>query len=593
MRYLRMLSNSIAAACLATAYVLALVLHLNPALSLQPVRLAPLAATVGLFYAVHLTVGFYMLLVLWQLLAREVFSPAWTSVAVLAWLSAAASAAGAALLWRNLTTFERVLDRTTAAGLERSVAVLMVATVLCLAVSWLRRRAPDSRGVWACALVVITGSSVAATIALRGAGTPPLLEARPIDAPLDVTRIERSAHVAVIAIDAGSLDLITRATAEGRLPNFGRILDAGAVRHLATLHPTSAEAVWGAVATGKLPQKNGVRSAGIYQFTDGSGALQLLPEYCFAHGLVRFGFLVEQPHTSATFRARTLWSILSTAGFSVGVVAWPLTHPAPVVRGYLVSDTYHRVALTPSGIDDSSTVYPPELQGAALAAMESAAQTRSWGQAPTGSSEPVLTASLDAGIEARDEAPARTDRIYDRIAQAMALARPTQVTLTRYQSLDPIGHYFLRYAMPSEFGDVSEDERRRFGSIVDRHYGLLDEAIGRAMAGLGPDDLLLVVSGYGMEPLGLGKRLIARVIGDPAISGTHETAPDGFLMAYGGAVARGRQEARASVVDVVPTILYYLGLPIGRDMDGYARTDLFQPSFTGDRPIAHIPTYDR
>jgi predicted AlkP superfamily phosphohydrolase/phosphomutase len=384
----------------------------------------------------------------------------------------------------------------------------------------------------------------------------------------------------VIAIDAGSLDLITRATAEGRLPHFGRILDAGAVRHLATLHPTSAEAVWAAVATGKLPQKNGVRSAGIYEIAGGGGAVQLLPDYCFAHGLERFGFLVEQAHTSATFRTRTLWSILSTNGFSVGVVGWPLTQPAPAVRGYLVSDTYHRVALTALGIDDPSVVYPPELQIEALAAMESVAQV-----AP-----PVVMASR---ADARFETPARTDLVYDRIAQAMARARPSQVTVTRYQSLDPIGHYFLRYAVPSEFGDVSDEERRRLGGVLEGHYGVIDEAIGRAMANLGPADLLVVISGYGMEPLGLGKRLVERVIGDPEISGTHEAAPDGFLLAYGASVARGRQQARASVVDVAPTILYFLGLPIGRDMDGYARTDLFQQSFIEQRPITFIPTYDR
>jgi hypothetical protein len=40
-------------------------------------------------------------------------------------------------------------------------------------------------------------------------------------------------------------------------------------------------------------------------------------------------------------------------------------------------------------------------------------------------------------------------------------------------------------------------------------------------------------------------------------------------------------------------ILYFLGLPIGRDMDGYARTDLFQSSFTQERPLTFIPTYDR
>jgi len=37
----------------------------------------------------------------------------------------------------------------------------------------------------------------------------------------------------------------------------------------------------------------------------------------------------------------------------------------------------------------------------------------------------------------------------------------------------------------------------------------------------------------------------------------------------------------------------YLGLPIGRDMDGNARPDLFQAAFTADRPITFIPTYER
>lgn len=576
-----MLSNSVVAACLGTAYVLALVLHLNPTLPLHPVRIVPLVATVGLYYAIHLTVVGYILLVLRQLLAREVFSPAWVSVGALGWLTAMSAGTGATLMWANVRTFGRVLDPTTADALNRSAAVLAATAGLSVGLSLLRRRNHEARVAWAVLLVAIAGTSVAASLALRGRGVAPLLEARPIDVGVDVPPTERSAHVTVIALDAGSLDFITGATAEGRLPNFGRILDAGAVRHLATIHPTSAEAVWAAVATGKLPQKNGVRSAGIYDLQGGGGSLHLLPDYCFAHGLVRFGFLVERPHASSAFRTRTLWSILSTMGVSVGVVNWPLTQPAPAVRGFLVSDTYHRRAQTPSGIDDPSAVYPPDFQADALAAMESV----------TSDDGAVMPASL--GGDSRHETPGRIDRVYDRIAQAMTRARPVQVTLTRYQSLDPIGHYFLRFATPSEFGDVTDEERRRLGSVLELHYGLMDEMIGRAIATLGPDDLLLVVSGFGMEPLSLSKRLIERVIGDPDVSGTHEAAPDGFLMAYGASVARGRQQVRASVLDIVPTILYFLGLPIGRDMDGYARTDVFQPSFTGERPITFIPTYDR
>src|SRR5437867_502056 len=102
MRYLRMLSNSLAAAMLATCFVVTLVLQLNPTLTLHPVRLAPIVATVGLFYVVNLTAVFYVALVIRQLLARELFSPAWLSISVLGWMAAAASLAAAALMQTNL-----------------------------------------------------------------------------------------------------------------------------------------------------------------------------------------------------------------------------------------------------------------------------------------------------------------------------------------------------------------------------------------------------------------------------------------------------------------------------------------------------------
>lgn len=583
MRYLRMLSNSIAAGSLATAYVLTLVMQLNPALPLDPARLGPLVTTVGLFYAVPLAVVCYVLLVARQLAARELFSPAWLSVGVLVWLGALAAAGGAALMWANLYTFARVLDADTVTAMTRGAGSLATASVSFMLLA--RARHALGRGArWPCALALlaIAGLSIAVPVALRGPGQIEPLEARSLDLATDFTLPGRGSRVTVIAIDGGSLDFIVRATAEGRLPNFGRVLDAGAVMRLATIHPTSAEAVWAAALTGKLPLKNGVRSAGIYHLATGGDALQLLPNYCFAYQLVRSGVLADEPHTSATLRASALWSILSTHGFSVGAVGWPLTQPAPAVRGYVVSETYLRLAGTPSGVVDSPAVYPSEAQEDVARAIETlSAET-----------PPVVPAST-APLEDRHESAGRTDRTYDRIARELAELRQPQVMLTRYQSLDTIGHYFLRYAMPSEFGDALDDEHRALGPVLERHYKLIDDAIGRAIASLGPDDVMFVVSGFGMEPMGLWKRLIERVIGDPDVNGTHDAAPDGFVMAYGAPVARGRLPARASVVDVTPTILYFLGLPIGRDMDGYARTDLFERAFTDERPITFIPTYDR
>jgi len=165
-------------------------------------------------------------------------------------------------------------------------------------------------------------------------------------------------------------------------------------------------------------------------------------------------------------------------------------------------------------------------------------------------------------------------------------------TAVRFPGVDAVGHYYLRYANPAPFGDVTEEERQRYGRVLEEYYAFLDGIVGDAIASLGPDDLLLVVSAFGIEPLSPGKRLLEQMVGNADISGTHERAPDGFLLAFGRAVAPARP-GRASVLDVAPTILYYLGLPVARDMDGFARADLFDPAFTAEHPITYIPTHER
>ena len=583
-----------AAALLGAGYVLTVVLQLNPTLSLDPPRLAPVALTIILFYGAHVTAFFYAGLVLRELLAREPSSPAWFSVTALSRLAAASAAAGALLMWLNLQTFDLVLAAGTVNVMFNGMLMVAASAFLFLVIGSLR--APSGSRLWqmrAFLLAMVATLSIAAPIAIRGRGVPAVPEPRPVDAIGDnVAARERSSHVTILAIDAASLELITNATADGRLPNFGRLLDAGAVMHLATIHPTSAEAVWAAAATGKLPQKNGVRSLGTYRLarlstrsrrsaaSDHRGEpVQLLPEYCYANALLRFGLFVEEPHTSAAFRARPFWSILSALNIPVAVAGWPLTQPAPAVRGFLVSDAYPRHAGTSAAIEDTSSVYPPD----AFVELADAIHVL-----PPDDSEVVPVARGDAS-----ETPGRIDRIVDQIVQTLEHTRPTQVAAVRYQSLDPIGHYYLRYAAPSAFGDVTDEERRRLGPVLEAHYALIDAAIGRGMARLGPEDLLLVVSGYGMEPLGLAKRLVERALGDQDLSGTHENGPDGFMIAYGASVARNRNLRRGSVVDLVPTMLYFMGLPIGRDMDGFARTDIFQPAFSEAHPLTYIPTYDR
>jgi predicted AlkP superfamily phosphohydrolase/phosphomutase len=191
----------------------------------------------------------------------------------------------------------------------------------------------------------------------------------------------------------------------------------------------------------------------------------------------------------------------------------------------------------------------------------------------------------------RDQAPIVADRVHLQLLRAFGTPAP-RFLAARFPGIDAVGHRYLRYADPSAFGDVSEMERQKFGNVLNQYYGFIDSLVGREMDRLGPNDLLLVVSAFGMEPLTPGKRVLEIIAGNPQISGTHERAPDGFVLAFGKAVARGRPD-RASVVDLAPTILYFLGLPVGRDMDGFARIDLFTNAFTSDKPVTYIPSYGR
>jgi hypothetical protein len=590
MQYLRMLTNSLIAGALVGAYVALLVLQLNPMVRLDSMAVARLVLTWAAFYGIHAAAFFYGLIVLRQLIAVEVRSPGWISLRLLAAFGTMAVSMSAVITWLNLDGFRSVIGPAAAERMTDGALVISLCAAICMALSLVQARLRRGRGVAATVFGLVLAASLAVPLYLRGPGEPTPPPRTPVAAQL--APAQSSARVHMILLDGASLDFIAPNAAGGRFPNFGRLLDSGAVMHLATLRPTQPAPVWTAVATGKLPYKTSVYSAARYVVPGSDQPLDLLPDFCFAHALVRLGLIEEEGRASDAVRARPIWELLSGYGVTAGVIDWPLTYPAHGVNGYLISDEFlHRDAASVlASMGEPPLAFPPDAAEEARMARQSLA---------SGPASIVFTAQPEPapGIRPREGqvTPSHAlaaDVAAEQIADSFALRRPVQFTAVRYPGIDAIGHYYLRYALPRAFGDVSDEERLRHGRVLEQYYTYLDGIVGRAMAALGPDDLLLVVSGFGMEPLSLGKRLLERVMGDPELSGSHERAPDGFVLAYGRQVGKG-SFLRASVVDIAPTVLYYFGLPIARDLDGFARTDIFTRSFTEQRPITFIPFYDR
>jgi hypothetical protein len=581
MRYLRMLTNAIAGGVLVALYLVVLVLQLNPHVSVASETAARWFVALLSMYGPFLSVSIYFLLIARELLGSRSLQPAWLSVRLLAWLGAAGAAGAAAITWANLDGFRAVLTAEAAERMRQGAVATTASAVILFSIALLRysfgRRGSRATGVLLTVTMIL---SVVVPLVMRGPGESPVPSAhRPrVATPQAVF----SPRVRMVLLDGVSLGFIRQRVAIGQLPNLGRLLDLGASMDLTTLRPTQAETVWAAAATGKYPPKNGVRSDAVYRVLASEvSPVDLLPDYCFAYALVEQNFVRRTDVTAAALDARPLWDILADYGLASGIVAWPLTFPARAERGYIVSDHFDDAAGQPLRSLESLAADPSSAVAAARRAFREWL-TRSWHDVlpPASLQEPTPDASL----------PARWDQAYIDAATELETQFAPRLTAVRFEGLAAFGHVYLRQALPDRFGDVRRELPQP--SVLDRYYATVDRHIGREIGRLGPGDLLLVVSGFGIEPTPLAKRLLARALGQPELTGTHEAAPDGFVLAYGTNVANGHL-ARGAIVDIAPTVLYYMGLRVGRDMDGFARTDLFVPAFTRDRPVGYIQTHER
>lgn len=581
MRYVRLLTNAVAGGVLVSLYLTVLLLQLNPQVSMLSMTSLRWAGVVASLYVPYASVALLFLLLAREVITETSLRPAWFSVRVLAWVGAAVATAAAVVTWANLTAFEGMLTETARVRM-RDGAWLTTGCAAAMAAIAVARYSFGRRGSRATAvLMAVTATmSVAGPLWLRGPRDTPVRPPIRWSTPAPVLTPTR---VRVLLFEGASLGFIRQRIATGQLSNLARILDRGAAIDLATLRPTEISPVWAAAATGRLATSNGVRSNAVYRVSDeDTEFVDVLPDYCFAYALVNQRFIRATDPTSASLTARPVWDILADHRLTAGVVNWPLTSPARVSgRGYVLSDRFDEAATSPLRLGDAREGDPTTAVDIARGTFDRW-QARPWHE--------VLTTFSRGEVAPVEVDRARWDRAYSDAARELEQQFAPSFVALRYEGLEAFGHTYLRHAQPELFGDPRWTGLVR--PILDRYYSYLDAEVARAMRALAPGDLLLVVSGFGMDPMPPAKRLLARVLGDRPWTGTHENGPDGFLLAYGANVATGTFP-RGSIVDLAPTVLYYMGVPVARDMDGFARTDLFLRSFTADQPVKYVASHER
>jgi tetratricopeptide (TPR) repeat protein len=313
--------------------------------------------------------------------------------------------------------------------------------------------------------------------------------------------------------------------------------------------------LWNSIATGKRADKHGICSF-VEPLPDLSGI---------------------RPVTSRSRKCKAIWNILSQAGMTSNVVSWFASHPAEPIRGAVVTDRY--AVATPNASAQPTypegTFHPQELENA-LAPLA----VSTW-EIPA---EAILTFVPRAADIDQDQ----DDRLV-KLASIISRASTVQAAACRlaasddwdfmavyYSAMDEFGHYFMPYHPPRLAG-VNEQDAEIYGGVMTHCYQFLDMMLEALLAYAGSETTVLLVSDHGFHCEA------RRPSCDAWINPESWHREFGIACAAGPGIRRGERLYGATLLDVTPTVLSLLGLPIGDDMDGRPWLEIFAEPVQGER----------
>ena len=343
------------------------------------------------------------------------------------------------------------------------------------------------------------------------------------------------------------------------MPNLEKLLERGVMGNLATLQPVLSPMLWNSIATGKLPDKHGV-----YGFMepdpDNGGA---------------------RPFSSLSRKCKAIWNILNQEGYRSNVVGWWASHPAEPINGAVVTNMFNQVQREPLRVPPG-TVHPAErsdeLGDLRVEPHELTAQD-------------ILPFIPKAGEIDQEKDPRL--RAFTKVLSdcASTQAVVTQMmedgewdfTAVYFDTIDHFCHGFAEFHPPRQ-DHVEEETFELYKDVIRTAYRFHDIMLARQLELAGPDALVLLCSDHGFHSRHLRPRGTPREPAGPAV--WHRDM--GMFVMSGPGIRKDERVYGANLIDVTPTLLAAMGLPVGDDMDGRVLVDVFEKT----PEIRTIPSWE-
>jgi predicted AlkP superfamily phosphohydrolase/phosphomutase/tetratricopeptide (TPR) repeat protein len=353
-----------------------------------------------------------------------------------------------------------------------------------------------------------------------------------------------ASRVLLIGWDAADWKIISPLMDAGKMPVLSRLVERGVMGNIATLRPVLSPILWNSIATGKRPDKHGI-----------------------------LGFIEPSPSgdgvrsTSSTSRkTKALWNILTQTGRKTHVVGWYASHPAEPINGVCVSNQFaesmprepgkewplpagcvHPAALRE--VIGNFRVHPEELARADLAPM---------------------IPQIDQIDIKKDHRPGTLAHLLARGASVHAFGtailqnEPWDFAAIYYETIDLVGHHFMPFH-PPRMAAVNDRDFELYRHVVTETYLWHDLMLGRLLQLAGEDATVILVSDHGFHSDHLRPSSGVATAAQDAASWHRQ---HGIFVMAGPNIRNDERIYGATLLDVAPTVLTLLGLPVGADMDG-------------------------
>jgi Flp pilus assembly protein TadD/predicted AlkP superfamily phosphohydrolase/phosphomutase len=391
---------------------------------------------------------------------------------------------------------------------------------------------------------------------------------------------EKKRRVILIGMDALDLRIMRPLLNAGELPNFAYLISNGTSGVLKSIKPMLSPLIWTTMATGVSADKHGILD---FIQRDKNGNLV--------------------PITSNMRKVPAVWNILSEMNIPVGFVAWWATWPAEKVNGFIVSERlsyqlFNRPIDPEEMKKPQGKVYPPnEYEGLTRLIADAEridyeqisrfvhVSRNRWDEVKSRSSEE----SGDKLLMLRNLI-ASTDTYHRAGLDLYKKYKPTLFS-PYFEGTDVIGHLFMEFYPPKRT-NVSDADFAGYKDAVSEYYKYIDSKLRDYIALVDEGTDLLIVSDHGFKsgedrPYGSADIKAATAVQWHDIDGT--------IIMFGKSFKKGYLIQRASVYDVLPTVLAMLGLPADMNMEGKVIKDAFAAGLAEPERVqdytALIPTH--